>query len=214
MLRSYLRSLSLIICCLVMLPLAMADDSSPQAMLRQVTDSMIARLNADKERIKIEPGHVFRLVEEILVPNADFKEMSKRVLAIYWRRATPTQRLAFTEQFKILVIHTYATAFRRYKDEQVVITGQRTGRSNKNLVEVKSKIKQTEGPDIEVNYRMIKRASGWKVYDMNVEGVSLVSSFRSQFADKLRSSGIDAVITDLAKKNLEEEEKQAKKDKG
>lgn len=205
--HNYLKLAVLSLCCLVIVPQVHATDSEPMAMLREVTNSMIQRLTADKVKVQEDPEYVFKLADELLVPKADFNEMSKRVLAVYWRKATPKQRADFATEFQNLVVHTYATAFRSYKDEQVEVTGERYGRQNKNLVEVNTKIKQTEGPDIVVNYRMIKREQGWKVYDMNVEGVSLVSSFRSQFADKLRRDGIDAVIADLKTKNAEEQKK-------
>lgn len=189
----------------IMIPVQ-AEAMKPEVLLRQITDQMINRLNQEKTRIQTEPEYVYQLVEEVLVPHADFNEMSKRVLARNWRPATAEQRTEFEQAFKILVIRTYATAFRKYRDEKVEFVGERYGRNNKNLVEINTLVKQTEGPDIEVNYRLIAKGQSWKVYDMNVEGVSLVKSFRSQFNETIRKEGLSALITQIKQKNKAKEE--------
>lgn len=180
---------------------AQADNLAPEKLLRQVTEQMLVRLNLDKTKITSDPNYVYTLVDQILVPYVDFTEMSKRVLATNWRAATDKQRTDFAAEFKVLVIRTYATAFKSYKNEQVEITGVRYGHSNKQLVEVTTLVKQTSGPDISVNYRMINKDSAWKVYDLIVEGVGLVSSFNSQFTESIRAKGLDAVILDLKTHN-------------
>jgi len=181
---------------------APSENDDPQAVLKQVTDNMIQELDANKERVQTDNQFLYSLVDKILLPHADFQEMSKKVLATAWSQATPDQRERFQKEFGQLVVRTYATAFRSYKNQKVVFIDERYSPSDPNRVEIKSVIKQSGTADVPVNYRLIKEPSGeWKVYDLNVDGISLVSNFREQFAPNIRRDGLDAVIADIAAKN-------------
>jgi len=182
--------------------------SEPQDMLEKVSDQMISELVANRDKVKQDPQYIINVINMLLVPHFDFDEMSKRVLAVQWRSATDDQKQRFEKEFTQLVVRTYATAFRSYSDEKVQFVSQRTAEGDPNRVEVKCLIKQTNGQQpIPVNYRLINKNNIWKVYDLTVDNVSLISNFRDQFSASINNQGLDAVIADIAKRNQEKLEK-------
>jgi phospholipid transport system substrate-binding protein len=170
---------------------ATANDSDPVSMLQSLADQMIANLRANKATLKTNPNYVYSLARKIVVPHADLSEMSKRVLPPQlWNSATPAQRSRFENEFTTLLVRTYASALSDYTDQTVEFHPVRGGVTGKSTVRVDSQIIRTDGAPINVNYRLIRQGSVWMLYDMSVEGVSLIESFRSQFADKV-SQGSD-----------------------
>jgi len=183
-----------------------ANAAAPPAtqMLQTVTQQMLQALKANNAAIQHDLNQLVKIVNEIIVPHVDLDEMSKRVLAKYWRTATPEQRVAFDEQFKLLMIRTYASAFRAYSDQTIEFVSERTNPNNADQVEVQSLIKQSGRAPIPVNYRVMKEADGWKVFDINIDGISITSSFRNQFGDMVAQKGLDAVIADMKVRNQRE----------
>lgn len=170
---------------------ASANDSDPVSMLQSLADQMIASLKTNKATLKTNPTLVYSLARKIVVPHADLAEMSKRVLPpSIWNTATPSQRSQFENEFTTLLVRTYASALSDYTDQVVKFYPVRGGVGGNNTVRVDSQIIRSDGAPINVNYRLIRQGSVWKLYDMTVEGVSLIESFRSQFADKV-SQGSD-----------------------
>jgi phospholipid transport system substrate-binding protein len=176
---------------LIGLQTASANDSDPVSMLQSLADQMIANLKANKATLKTNPTLVYSLSRKIVVPHADLAEMSKRVLPPQiWNNATSSQRSQFENEFTTLLVRTYASALSDYTDQVVKFYPVRGGVGEKNTVRVDSQIIRSDGAPINVNYRLIRQGPVWKLYDMTVEGVSLIESFRSQFADKV-SQGSD-----------------------
>jgi phospholipid transport system substrate-binding protein len=170
---------------------ASANDSDPVSMLQSLADQMIANLKSNKATLKTNPSLVYSLARKIVVPHADLSEMSKRVLPPQiWNSATASQRSQFENEFTTLLVRTYASALSDYTDQTVEFHPVRGGVVGKSTVRVDSQIVRSDGAPINVNYRLIRQGSVWKLYDMTVEGVSLIESFRSQFADKV-SQGSD-----------------------
>jgi phospholipid transport system substrate-binding protein len=188
--------------CLVFATGARAEEEAT-AMLKGVADHLIAKLNSDKAKIDSDPDHIVMLVDTIIMPVTDFELIAKHVLGANWRTSTEAQRQQFMKEFKLLLIVTYMAAFRSYKDQTVEFTSQRTDPSDPNRVEVRTLIKEPGAAPLPVNYRLIKENGGWKVYDFNVDGVGLTSSFRSQFNNAIKQKGIDAVVADMAARNKE-----------
>jgi phospholipid transport system substrate-binding protein len=172
---------------------------SPVDMVKSVSDQVLTRLKAERGSIKANPNRVYTIVDQVLLPHVDFEEMSRRVLALAWRNAKPGQRAQFQREFSKLVVRTYAGALNAYTDQTIQFLPLRS--SPGNTVEVRTLIHQSGGSPIPVNYRLIRSGGEWKVYDLVIEGVSLVNSFRSQFAEPIRQQGLDKVIVDIADRN-------------
>jgi len=170
---------------------AAANDDDPVSMLQSLADQMIANLKTNKATLKTNPTLVYSLARKIVVPHADLAEMSKRVLPPQtWNSATESQRSRFENEFTTLLVRTYASALADYTDQTVEFHPVRGGIVGKKTVRVDSQIIRSDGAPINVSYRLIRQGSAWLLYDMTVEGVSLIESFRSQFADKV-SQGSD-----------------------
>ena len=177
-------------------------NSDPEAMLQSVADQLIAKLKENKTSLSQNPSLVYSLANEIVVPHASIDEMSKRVIPPkVWNKATPDQRREFESDFTTLLVRTYASALAEYKDQTIHFKPIRGGYEGKNNVQVQSVIERNDGPSISVNYRLLLQGSQWKLYDLIVEGVSLIESFRSQFADQLSQGNMDTVIRNLEQHN-------------
>lgn len=177
-----------------------AVQSDPVGLLKYIADNMIAELRANKATLKTKPGIVYSLAYRYVVPYADLPEMSKRVLPPkVWNNATAAQRSQFQKEFTRLVIRTYASALTSYRDQEVRFFPVRSGSGNS--VEVKSEITSSSSQPISVTYRLLKKGGAWKLYDMSVEGVSLISSFRSQFADILANGNMNDLLNRLSRHN-------------
>jgi phospholipid transport system substrate-binding protein len=176
--------------------------SDPVVMLQSIADQMIHGLEANKASLKGNPGYVYSLARQVVVPHANLDEMSKRVLPPkIWNQATSTQRSQFEKEFTTLLVRTYGSALADYTDQTIRIFPVRGGIGNKTSIKVDSQIIRSNGPAIPISYRVLLNGSQWQVYDMTVEGVSLLESFRSQFADKLMQGNIDSLIKELAAHN-------------
>lgn len=198
-LYSILIFLGLQIACL---STAYAEASSPINMLESVSNQVIASLKANKASLKSNPSLVYSLANKIVVPHADLTEMSQRVLPPQtWNNASVGQRNEFKQQFTSLLVRTYASALADYDDQTIKFYPVRGGYQGKNMIRVDSQIVRTDGPPVAVNYRLVLEGSEWKLYDLIVEGVSLLESFRSQFADKLSQGDINALIQQLKQHN-------------
>jgi phospholipid transport system substrate-binding protein len=179
-----------------------AAGDSPIDMLQSVADQMIAGLKQHQTTLTENPSLVYSLATKVIVPHADLNEMSKRVLPPKaWNNATSSQRQQFEKEFTTLLVRTYASALAQYKDETVKFFPIRGGYQGKSNVRVNSQIVRTNGPAISVIYSVVSSSSGWKLYDMTVEGVSMLESFRSQFADQLARGDITSLINVLKEHN-------------
>ncbi len=171
-----------------------APTGDPVALLQYVANNMIDQLKANSANLKNKPQIVYNLAYKYVVPYADLGEMSKRVIPpAVWNSATNAQRQQFEKEFTRLLIRTYASALTSYQDQSVQIYPVRGGVQGNN-VEVNSRIVSPDSSPINVTYRLVRKGGGWKLYDMSVEGVSLVDSFRSQFADILAQGNMDTLL--------------------
>lgn len=188
-------------CCLFVIAVAAQD---PVAQLSQTADQMISALKANKSSMKANPAVAENLARQILLPQVNVELMAKLALGRNaWNSATPQQRTDFTKAFTTLMIRTYAAAFSSYTNEVVKFYPLRSGDMEDGRVQIKSEILQTGGPAIPVNYRLLQQNGVWKVYDINVDGVSLIQSFQSQFASQLAEGGMDQLLAALNQHNKE-----------
>ncbi len=173
----------------------------PQAIIQDISDQLQDILKRDRERLQNDPGYVYQLADELLVPYIDFGRVSSLALGKHWRRAQPAQKKEFVEQFKLLLVRTYATAFREIKEWEIrhlpVKPGSRDGE-----VFVRTQILRPGAQPVSVDYRMYRsKSGGWKVYNVKIENVSLVTTYRTKFQQEIRIHGMDGLIETLKTKN-------------
>lgn len=185
---------------------AQAEPVSPDTVLATATHQMISAIHANHDKIKADPGVVNGLVEDILMPHVDFISSSKWVLGKYWRRASKEQKLEFIRQFRTLLLRFYSAALAEYlttntvSEDMFVFLPLRADR-NSQQVTVNSEIHPPSGSIIPVKYSMHLTKKGWKVYDVSIEGVSMVTTYRTSFAVEIKEKGLDGLIASLAERN-------------
>ncbi len=184
---------------------AFANSNDPVGMVQALADQMIASLKAHQTTLKSNPALVYSLAYKIVIPHADLDEMSQRVLpAQTWNQASPSQRAQFKTAFTDLLVRTYASALADYTDQTIRFFPLRGNIAGQNAVTVRSQIVRSDGPAVAVSYRLHLAGSEWKLYDMSVEGVSLLQSFQEQFRQKLSQGGnMDQLLQDLKRHNTQ-----------
>lgn len=174
-------------------------EDSAEAVVRDTTEKVIDVLNKQRDVLDKDPDRIYGIVDEYIIPHFDFERMSQRVLGKFWHRASEEQQTKFVRQFQTLLVHTYAAALREYSNQKIEYLPSRPREEGK--VSVRTQIVQSGSPPIPIQYEMYKRADGWRVYDITIDGVSLVINYRSTFASEIRSNGLDGLIERLAKHN-------------
>lgn len=179
---------------------ARADVLSPDQLVKQTTEDVLKILKEHQSELQQHPTRIYGLVEGLVVKHFDFKLMSRYVLAQNWRQANPAQRDRFVREFRRLLVQTYGYSLSQYSGQTVEFTGMQASPGT-NRTMVKTVIKQPNGPDIPVNYRLHKTAEGWKVYDVILDGISLVQNYRSSFGDQIRRDGLESFLNQLQQRN-------------
>ncbi|MGH8120448.1 MAG: MlaC/ttg2D family ABC transporter substrate-binding protein [Gammaproteobacteria bacterium] len=177
-----------------------AGAQTAEDIVRSTSDQVIARLKSDREVLKTRPELIYDLVDELILPHFDFISMSKWVLGQNWRKATTEQQEIFTIQFRTLLVRTYAKALLEYSDNEITYYPVKDNPES-NLVVVKTEVAQTGSSKIPINYSMHVKDGEWKVVDVAINGISLVSTYRGSFATEIRTNGLDALINQLINKN-------------
>lgn len=181
----------------------MAAQSSPVPMLERSANDIIATLKDNKSSLKSNPSIIYKAVETYLLPNVDVAGMSRSVLGRQaWNKATASERTQFSQAFTRLVIRTYSSPLAQYSDETIQFLPLR-GSLNSRFIRVNSVIVRSKGQNIPLSYSLVTKNGQWKIYDISVEGVSLLQSFRSQFAQALQHSSISEVIKEMQKKQAQ-----------
>lgn len=172
----------------------------PDALARSVTEEVLGILRTDKDLAAGNHRKVVELIESKVAPHFEFTSMTKLAMGRNWSQANPDQKKTLTQEFRTLLVRTYTTAFTQYKDQTVEYRPLRLAPDETDVV-VKSLIKQPSGQPVSVDYRMEKTDGGWKVYDVKIEGISLVENYRNTFNSEVQKGGIDGLIKSLADKN-------------
>ena len=173
---------------------------SPQQVVEDVTNRMTQALQQNHQALRADPSKIYGLVNQIALPRFDFELISQWVLGKYWREATPEQRRQFSDEFRTLLVRSYAGALLEYSGEKITFPpGKAT--VNADDATVHASVQPKSGSPIDISYSLRLRNGAWKVYDVAVNGVSLVINYRSTFANQIRNSGMDAVIRDLKERN-------------
>ncbi|MEY3804205.1 MAG: hypothetical protein RL667_327 [Pseudomonadota bacterium] len=186
---------------------AMANiDMAPDELVKQTADDVLTIVKNDKDIQAGNQQKLFAMVEEKILPNFDFDRVCRMVLGKNWKSASPEQQALFQKEFRSLLLRTYATALGKYRDQVIEYRPMQTDASEKNVT-VKTQIIQKGGQPIAVDYSLVKGPTGWKVYDITIESVSLVTNYRSQFSSEIRQNGLDSLNKKLADKNAAAEVK-------
>ena len=193
------------VCCVVLLLLlanahAAEQELTPLDVVRDTSTRMLLALQNEHSRIAQDSERLYELVTEIVLPYFDFQRMSQWVLGRNWRTATTQQRERFVEQFRLLLVRTYGRALSEYADEKISYLPFDAG-SEADRVTVRTEIEQPGGTPIPIFYSMYQSGNGWKVYDVAVSGVSLVTNYRSSFGSIIRKDGMDSLIEQLGNRN-------------
>ena len=171
----------------------------PDELVHKTTDEMLATIKANRSAYAQDHTKLYKMAEEKVLPHFDFARMSQWVLGLNWRQATPEQRGRFVAQFRDLLVRTYSTALLNYTSQQIVYHPLTIKPTDKEVL-VKTAVKQSGGaPPIPINYSFYKNKDGdWKVYDVTIDGVSLVTNYRSVYASKVREQGMDGLLASMA----------------
>ncbi len=185
------------------LPLAaLAADETPDARLRRLSEDVLNTVRADKAIQAGDIDKVIALVDKTVMPNVNFRRMTAAAVGPGWRQATPEQQKRLQDEFKVLLVRTYAGALAQVSDQTVRIKPMRAAADDKDVL-VRTEI-VGKGDPIQLDYRLEKtpgEGAGWKIYNLNVLGVWLVETYRSQFAQEINAKGIDGLIDTLVARN-------------
>lgn len=200
-LRQFVAALSVSLLGLSAAPLWAADEA-PDVMVLRLSTEVLDTIRSDKSLQNGDLTKVVALVDRKIMPNVDFQRMTASAVGPGWRQATAEQRQRLQEEFKILLVRTYAGALNQVGDQTVAIKPLRASPDDREVL-VRSEIKG-RGDPIQLDYRLVKtpgQGTGWKIYNLNVLGVWLVDTYRSQFAQEIAAKGIDGLIATLAERN-------------
>lgn len=173
---------------------------APDALVKQTAEEVLTIIKNDKDIQAGDQKKVYAVAEEKILPNFDFDRVCRMVLGKNWKAATPEQQAGFQKEFRSLLLRTYASALGKYRDQVIEYKPLRAEPDAKNVT-VKTQILQPGGQPIAVDYSLVKVENGWKVYDIVIENVSLVTNYRSQFSNEIKLNGLDSLIKKLAEKN-------------
>jgi phospholipid transport system substrate-binding protein len=187
---------------------ASAQELAPDALVKAVTQDVIAVIKQDKDIQAGDRKKSIALVEEKVLPHFDFTRMTALAMGANWRKATPEQQRALVAEFRTLLVRTYSTALSAYRNQVIEVKPLRAKPDDSEVV-VRSEVKQSGTEPVTLDYSMQKTAHGWKVYEVAVGGVSLVTTYRDAFANEVRNAGVDGLIKSLAEKNRQLETKRS-----
>jgi phospholipid transport system substrate-binding protein len=179
-----------------------AQDEAPDALIKRLSADVLDTIRADKSIKAGDIGRVVALVDSRIMPNVNFQRMTAAAVGPAWRQATPEQQKRLQDEFKILLVRTYSGALAQVTDQTISMRPLRASPEDKEVV-VRSEIRGSGDP-IQLDYRLEKtpgQGAGWKIYNINVLGVWLVETYRSQFAQEINAKGLDGLIATLSERN-------------
>lgn len=177
-----------------------ANDEAPDALILRVSADVLDAIRSDKAIRAGDFDRVQKLVNERILPYVDFDKMTRLAVGRSWRGATSEQRGELIDQFRTLLLRTYSGALSKVTDHKVRLRPSR-GQESPNDVVVRTEVAPSQGEPITLDYRLEKTPDGWKIYDMNILGVWLVETYKTEFAESINQGGVDALIKALTEKN-------------
>jgi len=179
---------------------AWSSAQGPLELVRDTASQVLAKVTDRKQELNESPEKIADLVTSIIVPHFDFNRMSRLVLGKYWRKASDAQKNEFVGQFQTLLIRTYAIALLNYSDQAIEYLPMHE-QADASAVIVKTEVKTSGAPPIPIHYRLHLNEECWKVYDVIIDNISLVSNYRTGFSNQIRRKGLNSLIAQLKKKN-------------
>ncbi|WP_426145635.1 MlaC/ttg2D family ABC transporter substrate-binding protein [Polaromonas sp. DSR2-3-2] len=180
-------------------PLVRAADEAPDALIKRVSSEVLDAIKADKAIQAGETNRVLALVDTKVMPNVNFTRMTASAVGRNWRQATPEQKARLQAEFKTLLIRTYSGALSQVNDQKLNVKPLRAAAGDTEVT-VRTEV-LGRGDPVQLDYRMEKTPTGWKIYDLNVLGVWLVETYRTQFAQEVSAKGIDGLIASMSQRN-------------
>lgn len=173
---------------------------SPMVLLERTSQQVIKILKEDHELLKKEPERVYKIIDDYILPHLDEVTMAKLALGKNWKRATREQKLAFIKEFRNLLVRTYSKSLIEFSDQQINFFPVKLATDAKRA-SVKAEVIQPGGPSIPMAYRVRVKNNAWKVYDIKIDGISLVTSYRGTFTQEIRKSGMEGLLKYMHDKN-------------
>jgi len=192
--------------------MAGAEMVAPDVLVKNTANEVLEVVKKDKDIQNGDMKKIYALAEEKILPHFDFERMSRIVLGKYWGRATKEQQDTFVKEFRSLITRTYSSALSKYRNQTIEYKPLRAQPGDTDVT-VKTQIVQPGGQPIPVDYTLEKGGDEWKVYDVTIEGVSLVTNYRGQFSTEIRDNGMDGLIQRLVEKNKQSPSSVAASDK-
>ncbi len=187
---------------------AFAEDA-PDVLVQRVTEEVLEIIRHDKDIQNGSTNKVIDLVDKKVLPHFNFLHMTALALGKEWRKATPQQQQQLTAEFKTLLVRTYSNALTSYKNQKIVYKQFKMAPADTDVL-VRTEVHQPGNKPVQLDYSLEKLDSGWKVYDVVVAGISLVTNYRDQFGQEVRNGGIDGLVASIAAKNKSLEANQKK----
>ena len=209
--RTFLRQVlaaSVVLVAAFAAPAVYAADEAPDVLIKRLSTEVLESIKNDKAIRGGDMDKVIALVDSRIMPNVNFQRMTASAVGPAWRQATPEQQKRLQEEFKTLLVRTYAGALAQVSDQTIQLKPLRAAADDKEVL-VRSEIKGS-GESIQLDYRLEKtpgQGAGWRIYNLNVLGVWLVETYRSQFASEINAKGIDGLISTLSLRNKTNDKK-------
>ncbi|MBI3899971.1 MAG: ABC transporter substrate-binding protein [Gammaproteobacteria bacterium] len=185
---------------LLMVGIAVADVVPPDQLVKTTTDRILELIKANRDEYAKDHKKLYAMVDSEVLPNFDFKAMARQVLGRNWKDANEEQRERFVKEFRDLLVRTYATALLKYTDQEIRYLPFHAAPEEKQGL-VRTEVVQKGGPSIAMNLSFFRTDQGWKVYDVSIEGVSLINNYRGTYAERVRTQGLDTLIASIADMN-------------
>lgn len=185
---------------------------APDVLVQQVTEEVLDIIRKDKEIQSGNTQKVLELVEKKVLPHFNFQHMTALAVGRDWKKAAPQQQQQLTQEFKTLLVRTYSNALTGYRNQKIVYKPFRMNAGDTDAL-VRTEVLQPGSKAVQLDYSLEKLDTGWKVYDVTVAGISLVTNYRDQFGQEVRTGGIDGLIATIAAKNKSLEASALKADK-
>jgi phospholipid transport system substrate-binding protein len=173
---------------------------APDALVKRVSQDMLATIKGDPLIQAGNEARIREVIESKLLPNFDFTRMTTLAMGRHWRTATPEQQKRLTDEFKTLLVRTYSGALNQYRNETIDYRPLRANPADTEVT-VRTLVMKPGGAPVQIDYSLEKKADAWKAYDVIVGGVSLVTNYRDEFSEQIRTGGIDGLIKTLAERN-------------
>lgn len=200
----FIAALALTVAAAIGGPALAAPDTAPDTLVRTSIDEVVAIIKADKALQGGNQQKLHALVEEKVLPHFNFTRMTRLAVGRSWAQATDAQKEALVREFRTLLVRTYSTSLSQYRNQTIDVKPAKITAGDKETV-VRTVVNQPGGQPIPIDYGMERTDGGWKVYDVVIDGVSLVTTYRSSFNDQIQKTGVDGLVRTLADRNRSSE---------